>query len=121
MKSNIEKGHKSEEAATIWLKQKGYFIRHRNWRYIKDEIDIVAENKDYIVFVEVKSRTSLDYGSPADNITEKKMRFNIRAAQAYIDMYEIDKEARFDLMIIVDEPARTEIDHIEDAFRDYMR
>ena len=66
MARHNELGIKGEEAATAFLKDKGYRILERNWRMHRHEIDIVAEDDEYIVFVEVKTRTSREWGDPED-------------------------------------------------------
>lgn len=109
-------GPKGEELAAGYLTCHGYKIRHRNWRSGRTEIDIVAENDQFIVFAEVKSR-SADYAvHPAEAVNVPKQRTIINAASNYIDTYGIVKEARFDIITVVFSRHNSEIDHIENAY-----
>jgi putative endonuclease len=94
-------GQKGEDIAAGHLKKKGYNILHRNWKWGKNEIDIVAENKDFIVFVEVKTRTEDFQLHPRHAVTSEKQRSLIYAADGYIRRYGIDKESRFDIVTII--------------------
>ncbi|MBN2520457.1 MAG: YraN family protein, partial [Bacteroidales bacterium] len=69
-----------------------------------------------IVFVEVKTRNTNYFENPKEAVTRKKQRFIIEAANAYIEKYNIDLEARFDIVSIILQGAKYEIEHIEDAF-----
>jgi len=109
-------GNKGEDAAANFLTNIGYKIKARNWRFGKLEIDIIAETKDFIVFVEVKSRSGTYFEQPFQAVTKKKQKFIIKAANGYIDKFEIDLEARFDIISIVEQDNKFEINHIEDAF-----
>ena len=77
-------GQKGEELAADHLKKAGYKILFRNWKWGKHEIDIIAENKDFIVFVEVKTRTEDFQMHPATAVTNEKQRSIIWAADGYI-------------------------------------
>jgi len=109
-------GNRGEDAATNFLVKKGYKIKARNWRFGKLEIDIIAEIKDFIVFIEVKSRSGTYFEQPFQAVTKKKQKFIINAANAYIENFKIDLEARFDIISIVQEKGKLKINHIEDAF-----
>ena len=114
-------GQKGEDIAAEHLKGKGYSIRHRNWVSGKKEIDIVAENKDFIVFVEVKTRTDDSLIRVATAVTNEKQKSIIFAADAYLRRYEIDKESRFDIVTVISKGKTIEIDHIENAFYPTLR
>ena len=115
MRNNYCYGKKGENIARIYLIRKGYKILHTNWRFKHQEIDIIALDKENIVFIEVKTRSSEYFENPKDAVTIKKQKFIINAANAYIEEREIDLEARFDVIsIILSNPI--EIEHIEDAF-----
>lgn len=109
-------GNKGEDAAAEFLAEKGYAIKDRNWRFGKLEVDIIAQHDDTIIFVEVKSRSGTYFEEPFQAVTKKKQRFIIKAANEYIEKYEIDLEARFDIISIIEQNEKTHIDHIEDAF-----
>ncbi|MBE6621568.1 MAG: YraN family protein [Ruminococcaceae bacterium] len=97
-------GTAGENAACDFLVQNGYRILHRNYRVSHDEIDIIAENDQYIVFVEVKTRTQVAnpaYGRPAAAVTAKKRFHLARAAEAYIKAHKSDKFYRFDVIEVL--------------------
>jgi len=71
-----------EKLARDFLKKRGYHIRETNYRCPEGEIDIVATDKDYLVFVEVRTKTSLEFGSPEESITPtKKERLKATASR----------------------------------------
>jgi len=116
MAQHTELGKKGENIAFHLLKGKGLEIRERNWRFGKDEIDIIVETDQFIVFVEVKTRSSSKYGEPEESVTDRKQQFLIRAADEYMNQIESNKEVRFDIISIVIESNKQKIRHIEDAF-----
>lgn len=109
-------GNKGEMLASRYLLDKGYAVLHCNWRTGHKEIDIIAKEHDTLVFVEVKSRTSEQYGDAADAVDEKKMNLLISAAQSYILKYKVDLKFRFDIITVIGRCEPYRIEHIEDAF-----
>jgi len=109
-------GQKGEEMAADHLKQKGYKIIFRNWKWGKHEIDIIAEDRDQIIFVEVKTRNDDFQMHPVTAVTIEKQKSIIYAADGYIQKYDINKESRFDVITILKKGESYIIDHIEDAF-----
>lgn len=114
--STNEIGQSGELLASTYLSQSGYKIRETNWRHGHDEVDIIAENESFIVFVEVKTRKNNNYGRPEEFVTRQKQRFLIRAADAYMSRNSLDKEARFDIISVVLQGQMSEVVHITDAF-----
>jgi putative endonuclease len=114
-------GIEGEELARDHLVKHGFKILHRNWKAGKREIDIVAENKDFIVFIEVKTRTDDYYMHPRHAVTSEKQKSIIFAAEKYIQRYNISKESRFDIVSIISNGKSVEIEHIEDAFYPTLR
>jgi putative endonuclease len=114
-------GQKGENAAVAFLEKEGYRIRHRNWKSGKRELDIVAEYYDFIVFVEVKTRTDDQWMDPRNSINREKQRSLIYAADGYIQKYNINKESRFDVIIVMGKSEPFKIDHIENAFYPTLR
>jgi putative endonuclease len=94
-------GQKGEEKAVGHLIEKGYQIVKRNWRKGKYEVDIIAENTDYLIFVEVKTRSENFLHPPASAITEKKQTLLEKIADSYIRSYKINKECRFDVITVI--------------------
>lgn len=110
-------GYKGEDIATSFLIRKGYKIRHRNWRTHHIELDIIAENKDFIVIVEVKSRRNDKFCHPSDAVNHTKIKRIVNATQAYIFKHNIHKDVRFDIISIISTcDGNFEIEHQEDAF-----
>jgi putative endonuclease len=116
MAEHNDLGKLGEEIAAKHLIDKGFSIRATNWRFGKDEIDIIAEKDNFLVIVEVKTRRSAIFGEPEIFVNANKQRFLIRATQVYIEKYNIEKEARFDIVSIILNTNTKQINHIEDAF-----
>ena len=94
-------GNIGEEAAVKALKKCGYKIIARNYRTKMGEIDIIAKDGEYTVFVEVRLRKSNTFGSPADTIDRRKQQKIIKAAQMYAVKNGIyDTPMRFDAVLI---------------------
>ena len=109
-------GDFGEVAAVGYLKAKGYLILEENFKAGAGEIDIIARDKDYLVFVEVKYRKQMNFGSPVDAITPAKMRAITSAAQSYLAKNNLfDGNCRFDVVEIFGREL-LEINHIENAF-----
>ena len=114
-------GRKGEELAVEHLKKAGYRILHRNWKAGKPEIDIIAENRDFIVFIEVKTRSDDYQEHPVTAINREKQRSMILAADNYIRWNNVDKESRFDVIVVIKKGEEFQIDHIEEAFYPTLR
>jgi len=110
----LQTGKKGEEQAIAFLRGKGYRIMHVNWRYKHLEIDIIAQDGDFLVIAEVKTRKSADFGEPETFVTKKKQQKIIRATHAYILEQNCKLEVRFDIVSINNETKQ--IEHIERAF-----
>lgn len=82
--SNKQTGNYGEKLACQYLQELGYKILERNFRIRGGEIDIVAKDKDFLVFVEVKSRYSHEYGLPVESITRWKIKALLKSAYFYI-------------------------------------
>ncbi len=114
-----------EEEASRMLKNKRLRVLEHNWRMGHLEVDLIAESKTEIVFVEVKARTTL-FGEmlPEEYVDENKKRRIIAAANAYIKHNKIDKSPRFDVIGIVVDAKTKEIlyrNHLENVFAPQMR
>ncbi|WP_294072118.1 YraN family protein [Proteiniphilum sp. UBA1028] len=120
MADHNELGWKGEEAAANYLASKGHRIVERNWTFRGYEVDIISEDDGYIVFVEVKTRTSAEWGNPEDFIGKQRMRRMIHAAGLYLKMNCVDKPARFDVVAVIWNKQHFELQHIEDAFLPFL-
>ena len=110
-------GRRGEEIAKEYLENLGYRILKMNWKYGRAEVDVIAEQHGVIIFVEVKTRTSIDYGQPEDFVSRKKELQLEFASAAFIEMKNHQGEIRFDIIAIVFENKDLyKINHIEDAF-----
>lgn len=109
-------GWEGENLACELLSKKGYEILHRNYRFRKAEIDIVACQDQIVVFVEVKSRTSNWVENLAELVSKKQRKMLVQAADHYIITQDIALEARFDIITILKVGEHLEIEHLENAF-----
>lgn len=117
MAEHNEFGVLAEDLAADYLVEKGYTILTRNFRYLKAEIDIIAETEENIVIVEVKARSSDAFILPQEAVNKKKIRLLVLGANHFIEERQIDKEARFDIIsVLPDEKNKLHITHLENAF-----
>jgi len=114
MNIKTERGKRGEQQACRFLITRGMRIIERNWRYGKDEIDIIARDKNMIVFVEVKYRTSPVFGYPEESVTRQKQACIRRAMLGYLAQNP-SKSYRMDVISIIEGESR-EIAHIKDVF-----
>lgn len=116
MATHNELGKLGEDIATMYLLEKGYQIVDRNWIFQKKELDIVAIKDDFLVIVEVKSRSTEYFEHPTDAITLSKIKFLVKATQAYVDLKDINLEVRFDVISVIKKGKEHKLEHIENAF-----
>ncbi len=115
--TKLEFGKEAEKAAVDFLKVKGYKIRQCNYRTRFGEIDIIAQDKDVICFVEVKARHSLNLGAPEEAVFARKQKQISKAAIHYLKMNKLlEKPARFDVLALLYKDKVPEISLIKDAF-----
>lgn len=117
MAAHNDLGIQGESLAKQHLINSGYSILEENWRFGKEEIDIIAQIGSELVIVEVKTRTSDFFGEPHLFVSKAKQRHLIRAAAAYIDKHNIDLETRFDVVGVILNKAGHTIDHMESAYQ----
>jgi putative endonuclease len=116
MAKHNELGNLGEDLAANYLLKKGFIILERNWRFQSKELDVIALKDDILVIVEVKSRSTDYFEHPSDAINLTKIKFLVRAAQAFVDLREIKQEVRFDVISVIKYGSKFKIEHIEDAF-----
>ncbi|MBJ2176130.1 YraN family protein [Aureibaculum sp. A20] len=116
MAEHNELGKKGEELAIAFLKKNGYRIRDINYRYLKAEIDIIAQKDAILAIVEVKTRSTRDFGLPQDFVNQKKIKLLVMAADHYVVSKDLDVNVRFDIIAIINDNGKFEIEHLEDAF-----
>ena len=116
MAQHNELGKKGEQLALEYLEKKGYIILDKNWRYLKAEIDIIAQKGNILAVVEVKTRSTTDFGNPQDFVNPKKIKLLVSAIDKYVTSKDLDVDVRFDIIAIVKAQRTFSIEHIEDAF-----
>ncbi|TPV34760.1 YraN family protein [Paucihalobacter ruber] len=109
-------GDLGEELAVAHLVKNGYDILERNYAYQKAEVDIIAQTGQTLVVVEVKTRSTADFGNPQDFLKPKQIKRLVMAVDAYIINNDLDVEVRFDIIAIVMDGNKINLEHIEDAF-----
>lgn len=114
-------GQTGEDLAANLLLKKGFKILHRNWKSGRNEIDIIAENSDRVVFVEVKTRSNDLFVKPSDLVPVSKQRIIINAAHWYIKRFNVTKESRFDVITVLMKDEEPVIDHVEAAYYPTLR
>ncbi|PKR80321.1 endonuclease [Brumimicrobium salinarum] len=111
-----ELGDFGEQLARQYLIKKGLTIIETNYRYNRNEIDIIYETPGKINFVEVKTRKTEAAGPPWKSVTRHKQNQIIKCAHHYIVSNDLDVEAQFDIISIVHNSYGTKILHIDEAF-----
>jgi putative endonuclease len=114
--TNTELGALGESLAERYLTKKGYAIIDKNVRFKKWEADIIAEFNNQLIVIEVKTRQTGEIGEPWRAVTRSKQKQIIKVANDYICKNQIEKDTRFDIVSIVYNSYRTDIEHIEAAF-----
>lgn len=118
-KSTQEIGDDGEELAAAYLESKGYTILERNYHFERAEVDIVAyDNETWIVFAEVKIRSTNKFGEPEEFVDDEKIENVYKAAEAWIYERKMDGvPVRFDVISILQKKNEApDIKHFEDAF-----
>ena len=119
MKMNRQEvGKLGEKLARKFLKKRGYHIRETNFRCREGEIDIIAQKKDCLVFIEVRTKSNSDFGTPEESITLAKKKRLIALASAYINTHQsLSSLWRIDVVAIeIDQNGKTKrIELIENA------
>jgi len=113
-------GSWGEKKAADYLRLHGYKIADMNFRCRQGEIDVIAENRKYIAFVEVKLRKSDEHGEAKEFVTASKQRRVITAAEIWLQSHETEKQPRFDVIEIYapdgENSRRVKLNHIENAY-----
>lgn len=116
MATHNDLGNEGERLAVNYLEKKGYEILERNYRFQKAEVDIIAQFGNVLAVVEVKTRTSADFGNPEDFVKPKKIKLLVKAVDEYVVSNDLDVEVRFDIIAILHDKSTITIKHLEDAF-----
>ncbi len=116
MAQHNDLGRQGELLAQKYLNQNGYQILETNWQYRHAEIDILAIKENILAVVEVKTRTSEHYGKPEAFVSKKKIKLLMEAVNHYVEIKNLDVEIRFDIIAIIKNQYREDIEHLENAF-----
>ena len=116
MAEHNDLGKQGEELAVDFLQKNGYEILETNWIFQKAEIDIIAQKGTILAVVEVKTRSSLDFGLPQDFVKPKKIQLLLKAVNEYVISNELNVEVRFDIIAVHKDGNEFKIEHIEEAF-----
>lgn len=116
MSDKILKGKEAENLAANFLKQQGYEIVARNYRYQRSEIDLIVRKENWLVFVEVKMRSSDAFGYPEEFVDYRKAKNIVFGAEQYTFEHNYEGNVRYDVVAISLRNGKPEIRHFEDAF-----
>ncbi len=113
-----QQGQRAERLAQRHLEQCGLRLIERNYRCKAGEIDLIMEERDAIVFIEVRMRNNPHFGSGAESVDSRKQHKLRATAQHYLQRHDhlARRAARFDVVAITRRPERTDIQWIENAF-----
>lgn len=116
MAQHNELGKKGEQLAVDFLIGHGYQVLECNYRFDKAEVDIIAQKEAILAIVEVKTRSTSDYGNPQDFVKPKQIKNLVKAVDAYINLNDLDVEVRFDIIAITKSQGHLNVEHLKDAF-----
>jgi putative endonuclease len=112
MINKTERGKLGEAKAEKFLTEMGYSIIARNYRYKRSEIDLIMQKENWLVFVEVKMRSSEAFGFPEESVNAAKRKKILEGAAQYLEETRWAGNVRYDIVAI----SKNKIDHFEDAF-----
>ena len=118
--NNKEFGNSGENTACLFLESKGYRIIEKNYRAYRKEIDIIAQKDEYIIFAEVKTRRSVNFGTASESVNIKKQQHIISAAKLFLlknNLYS-ELQPRFDVIEVYhdEKTGKNYVRHIDGAF-----
>jgi putative endonuclease len=117
LKTGRTLGTSGEGVAVDYLKKRGYKIVERNFRFDRAEVDVIAKDRDVLVFVEVKTRRGGSLGEPEDAITFRKRDQIRKAAEGYLFEHQLaEAECRFDVITIKRSGKDSTVSHFRDVF-----
>lgn len=116
MADHNDLGKLGEEMAVEFLEKEGYEIIETNWRFQKAEVDIIAKKENILAIIEVKTRSSLNFGLPQEFVKPKKIQLLVKAVNEYVVRNDLEVEVRFDIIAVHLEGKSLVIEHLVDAF-----
>ena len=109
-------GKSGEEIAANYLEKRGYVVLAKNYRYLKAEVDLIVQRENTIIGVEVKTRSTRDFGNPQDFIKKKQIQNLVLALDHFVQEITGSIEVRLDVIAIISTELGNDIEHIKDAF-----
>lgn len=100
MSTHNETGKLGEKLAVAYFIENGFEILYQNWRHKHWEVDIIASRNNMLHFIEVKTRTTENFGFPEENVDEKKLRFLIDASEEFLYLHPEWQRIQFDILSI---------------------
>lgn len=100
MGKSLERGRRAEKQAAEFLRSHGYQILEENYRWPGGEIDLIARDGEFLVFVEVKARSSESFGLPEEFVNARKRQKLVRTAQRYLLQHPTKLPVRFDVVAL---------------------
>jgi len=116
MAKHLRLGKRAEYLTSDYLRSRGYYIRDKNYRSGQSEVDIIAQKHKTLCFIEIKSKRSLRFGEPENQIGKSKIRLYHHAAESFQLEEKWHGEIQFDSISITFFPQAVKIEHFEDAF-----
>ncbi len=116
MAQHNELGKKGEQLAVDYLLKCSYTIVERNYRFNKAEVDIIAKKNNVLAIIEVKTRSTTDFGNPQDFVKPNQINRLVKAVDEYVNVNNLEVDVRFDIIAIVKEGKNYNIEHLENAF-----
>ena len=117
MISRIAQGTVAEDLVLGYLLEQGLTLVTRNFRCRTGELDLIMRDGEHLVFVEVRSRRYVRYGTPAESVTRAKQQKLLRAAAFYLQRQHLDLPCRFDVVAVLQPGGEPQIEWIRDAFQ----
>lgn len=115
--AHIQIGKKGELLASKFLQKEAYTILETNWRFSKAEIDIICQKDEMLIFIEVKTRSSINMGRPEEFVTKKKEYLMLDAANRFMEQHGYNWEIRFDIIAIhIPSEHQYSLEHFKDVF-----
>ncbi|MEE2772616.1 MAG: YraN family protein [Bacteroidota bacterium] len=109
-------GKEGENLAVEYLMLKEYEILERNYRYQKAEVDIIAQRDQTLVAIEVKTRSTSNFGNPEEFVKPKQIKRLLKVMNHYAEENQLELDIRFDILAIVLNKGNSKIEHIQNAF-----
>jgi len=116
MAAHNELGKKGEQLAIDYLIKNEYQVLEVNYRFLKAEVDIIAQKENVLAVVEVKTRATDYFRNPQDFVNPKKVKLLLSAIDHYVVERNLDVEVRFDIIAIIYQENTTKLEHLKDAF-----